>query len=65
MSIPQSDILLLNVIKQGISDLRRYPFYLDYIFEYTKLPLVNLAYGQKETERAKIWFLQNYIDVGF
>lgn len=65
MSIPQSDILLLNVIKQGLSDLRKHPFLIDFIFEYTKLPIVNLSYGQKELERAKMWFLQNYIEVGF
>lgn len=65
MSIAQSDILLLNVIKQGIADLRKHPFFIDFVFEYDQLDLVNLNYGKKEIERAKNWFLQNYIDVGF
>lgn len=65
MSIPQSDILILNVLKEGISELRKYPFYLDFLFEYANLPLVEKAYGQKEIERAKTWFLQNYIEIGF
>lgn len=65
MSLPQSDILLLNVIKQGIADLRRYPFLINYIFEYDNLPLVTDTYGQREMERAKKWFLTNDIQIGF
>lgn len=65
MSLPQSDILLLNVIKQGIADLRRYPFFIDYIFEYTEIALVEKTYGKRELERAKKWFLTNDIQVGF
>jgi len=65
MAIPQSDILILNCIKQGIYNLRKEPFYIDYIFEYDELPNVEKNYGRKETERAKKWFVENHIDVGF
>ena len=62
--IVQSDLLIRSALIEGIADLRRHPELLDYVF--ASLPrdeLTASAYGQKEADLAKGWFLKTEVVV--
>lgn len=62
--IHQSDVLIRAALVNGIAELRRQPWLLDYVF--ASLPQDKLTakeYGEKEVEQAKKWFLRTEIPV--
>lgn len=62
----QSDLLIRDALEEGIAELRQNPYLLEYAFAY--LPqdsLTSQAYGQKEVDRAKEWFLATEIPIFF
>lgn len=62
--IHQSDIIIRSALVVAIADLRRNPYLLDSVF--ASLPLDTLtaaAYGEREVEQAKKWFLKTDIPV--
>lgn len=60
-----SDIIIRTAVVEGINELRRNPWLLDYCFAYlVQDALTNKIYGEKELQRAKDWFLKNQISVG-
>lgn len=62
--ILQSDVLIRSAIVQAIYELRANPWLLDYCFAYLRYDdLTKEAYGPKEIEEAKKWFLSTNIDV--
>ncbi len=65
MGMPQSDLILLELFKQGMANLRANPYLLDYALDELLVPENDLlkSYGQKELDRAKRWFLNTAIDV--
>lgn len=64
LGITQSDILIRSAIIEGIEDLRRNAWLLDYVFASLKEDcLTNSDYGQKEIDNAKKWVLQTEIPV--
>lgn len=62
----QSDILIRAALNEGFKELRAAPFLLDYAFAFLpKDELTANAYGQKEVDEAKKWFLATEIPVFF
>ena len=62
--IHQSDIIIRTAILEGIADLRRNPYLLDYVFaSLNKDDLTSKVYGQKEISQAKSWFLKTDVPV--
>ncbi len=65
MSFAPSDLILLQLFKQGMADIRANPYLLDFIFDQLLVPENDLlkSYGQREVDRAKRWFMNTAIDV--
>lgn len=62
--IHQSDILIHSAIEEGIEDLRRKPYLLDYVFaSLVKDDLTKKKYGQRVIDQARKWFLSTNIPV--
>lgn len=60
----QSDILIRAAVIEGLDEIRRNPWLLDYCFAF--LPnddLTAKTYGTQELEEAKQWFLQTEVNV--
>lgn len=64
MAIFQGDLVIKNIISLSIEDMRKNPWLIDDMFS----SLINnpylKAYGQKEIDNCKEWFLKNDIFVG-
>lgn len=64
LGIFQSDIIIRTAIMQGLAELRSNSWMLDYAFASLKHDtLTAKAYGEKEIENAKKWFLSSEIPV--
>lgn len=64
LGIFQGDLIIRSALIEGLADLRRNPYLLDYVF--ASLPKDDLTadtYGQKEVDQAKKWFLATNIPV--
>ncbi len=60
----QGDILIRSALIQAFADLRANPELLDAAFAFLERDeMTKKAYGQKEADRAKEWFLKNNIPV--
>jgi hypothetical protein len=58
------DIIIRTAIIEGINDLRRCPWLLDYVFAYLNQDeLTKKQYGEIEIEQAKQWFAKHNIAV--
>ncbi len=63
MGLPQSDLILIKALREGINYIRQFPWHLDYIFQDVTQDLVNQEFGKKEIDAAKKWFLNTNIPV--
>ncbi len=64
LGIHQSDVIIRSAIVEGIADLRRNPWLLDYVFaSLAQDELTKKAYGESEISQAKKWFLKTDIPV--
>jgi len=64
VGIFQADIILRTAIMEGIRDLRKNPWLLDFAFASLKYDaLTQKVYGQKEIQKAKDWFLKTEFPV--
>ncbi len=64
LGIHQSDVVIRSAIIEGIADLRRNPWLLDYVFaSLAQDDLTKKAYGNSEIGQAKKWFLKTDIPV--
>lgn len=62
--ILQGDVLISELIRQGLDDLRKNIWLLDDVFSsFVQVEAFREKYGQKEIDRAKEWFANNKIDV--
>jgi len=62
--ITQSDIIIKTGIEAAIADIKANPWMLDFIFNgLGQDPLYNNTQGQKEIDQAKLWLLNNDINV--
>lgn len=62
--IHQSDVLIRAGLKAGITELRREPWLLDFVFaSLPQDPLSASQYGEAEVSKAKSWFLATEIPV--
>lgn len=60
----QGDVIIAELLRQGIDDLRKNPWLIDDVFSsFLTEPALKDKYGQKEIDRAKEWFMNNKIDV--
>ncbi len=63
MSVPQSDLILIKALSEGIAYLRKNPWQLDYVFQDVLATNLNKEFGREELARAKKWFLRTEIPV--
>jgi hypothetical protein len=64
LGIHQSDVIIRSCIVAGIAAIRAEPWLLDYVFaSLPKDSMTMAAYGEKEVDNAKKWFLQTDIQV--
>ncbi len=64
LGIHQSDIIIRSAIVEGIRDLRRNPWLLDYCFASLAQDLLTAgSYGEKDISQAKKWFAGNNLPV--
>ncbi len=63
MSMPQSDLVLIKAVTEGIAYLRKNPWQLDYIFQDVMASNLSTEFGREEIARAKKWFLRTEIPV--
>lgn len=60
----QGDVIIRSALMEGIADLRRHPYLLDYAFASLRYDaLTGETYGDKEIARAKAWFAKTNIPV--
>lgn len=60
----QSDVIIRSALVEGIADLRRNPYLIDFIFaSLAKDDLTKAVYGEKEIAQAKKWFRATEIPV--
>lgn len=64
MGIFQTDVIICEMLKQGLEDMRKDVWLLDDVFSsLLSTPIISEKYGAKEIANAKDWFLNNKIDV--
>ena len=63
MSISQSDLILNKIIREGIADIRKNNYHLDFIFQDSQSNIVKDQFGRREIDAAKTWFLQTNVPV--
>ena len=62
--IAQSDMIIRHALLEGIADMRRQPWLLDFVFaSLSQDTLTQAAYGAREVEQARRWFLKTEIPV--
>jgi hypothetical protein len=60
----QSDIIIRSALEEGIADLRRNPWLLDYVFaSEAQDDLTRAKYGERDIAQARKWFQNNQISV--
>lgn len=60
----QGDIIIRSALLEGIADLRRNPWLLQYVFASLKYDdLTSRVYGQKEIDQAAKWFMATEIPI--
>jgi hypothetical protein len=64
MGLFQADAVLKKSIELGLEDLRSNPWLLDYMLEdFVRNNYLKEAYGQKQIDACKEWFINNKIEV--
>jgi hypothetical protein len=64
LGVFQSDVIIRSAVVEGINDLRRNPWLLNYVFaSLAKDNLTVDEYGYNEIERAKEWFQRTNVSV--
>ena len=59
-----SDVVIRTALLEGINDLRRYPYLLDFVFAFLpKDALTAKMYGLKEQAQARKWFQRSNIPI--
>lgn len=62
--ISQTDVIITEMLQQGLEDIRQNPWLIDDVFSQFKTnPFLAKKYGEKEIQAAKDWFLSNKIEV--
>ncbi len=61
--MPQSDLVLIKALTDGLMYLRQNPWQLDYIFQDVMATNLSQEFGKEEIARAKKWFLRTEIPV--
>jgi len=64
MAIFNGDLIIKQAIELGLEDIRKNPWLLDDVMgQFTKDSRLVKAYGQKEVDACKEWFLNNRIEI--
>lgn len=64
MGLFQADAVLKTTVQLFLEDLRKNIWLMNYILEdFTRNPYLKDAFGQKQIDAAKEWFLNNNIDI--